>query len=212
LLTPDQFHISSRGKQGRQAVEIVEPAEGTIPVDHQLRQFLMEHGTPPDQMENAMQNFSRQVLVNADEVQQHAWALDRIAKRFTPAELSSLSPEVRLEWIRIVDLHSSALLRGVQAIRAELVYFAPSHPVDDARVEAITNIKELTNAADQLLNLSRSSDRILASAFTLSASPGEGDVLQQPGFWRSIERLEALARETAATERTLQAEAAQASR
>jgi hypothetical protein len=129
LLTPDQLHISSRGKQGRQAVEIVEPTEGTIPVDHQLRQFFMEHGTPPDQVESAMQHFSRQVLANADEVQQHAWALDRIAKRFTPTELSRLSPEARLEWIRIVDLHSSALFRCVEAIRAELVNFAPPRPV-----------------------------------------------------------------------------------
>jgi hypothetical protein len=135
-----------------------------------------------------------------------------MAKRFTPAELSSLSPEARLEWIRIVDLHSSALLRCVQAIRAELVVFAPSHQADHAEAEAITNIKELTNAADQLLDLSRSSDRILASAFTLSASPGESDVLDKPGFWRSLERLEALARQAAATERTLQAEAARASR
>jgi len=212
LLTPDQLHISSRGRQGRQVVEVVEPTKGTIPVDRQLRRFLMEHGTPPDQMESAMQHFSRQVLASADEVQQHAWALDRIAKRFTPVELNSLSPEARLEWIRIVDLHSSAVLRGVQAIRAELVYFAPSSPVDDAEVEAITNINELTSAADQLLNLSRSSDLILASAFTLSASPGESDVLKQPGIWRSLDRLEALARETAATERTLQAKAVRASR
>jgi RNA polymerase sigma factor (sigma-70 family) len=212
LLTPDQLHIRNKGKQGRQAVEMVEPTEGMIPVDHQLRQFLMEHGTPPDQVEGAMQRYSRQVLANADQVQQHAWALDRIAKRFTPAELGSLSPEARLEWIRIVDLHSSALLRCVQAIRADLAYFAPSPQGDDAGVEAITNIKELMNAADQLLSLSRSSDRILASAFALSASPEESEVLKKPEFWRSLERLEALARETAATERTLQAQADRASR
>jgi len=212
LLTADQLHISGKGKQGKQTIEIVEPTEGAIPVDHQLRQFLKEHGTPPDQMESAMQRFSRQVLVNADEVQQHAWALDRIAKRFTPTELSSLSPEARSEWIRIVDLHSSALLRGVQTIRTELAYFAPSHQIDEAEAEAITNIKELTNAGDQLLNLSRSSDRILASAFTLSASPGESDVLNKLDFWRSLERLEALARETAAIEQTLQAEAARVPR
>jgi RNA polymerase sigma factor (sigma-70 family) len=212
LLTPDQLHISSRRRQSRQAVELVEPMEGTIPADRQLREFFMEHGTPPDQVESAMRHFSQRVLANADEVQQHAWALDRIAKRFTPAELNSLSPEARLEWIRIVDVHSSAVLRGIQAIRAELVYFAPSHQADDAGVEAIMNINELTSAADQLLNLSRSSDRILASAFTLSASPGESDVLKQPGVWRSLNRLEALAREMAAAERILQAEADRASR
>ncbi|HVJ06957.1 MAG TPA: hypothetical protein VM554_01095 [Acidisarcina sp.] len=212
LLTPDQLHSSSKGKQSRQAVELVEPTEGTIPVDHQLRQLLMERGTPPDQMESAMQHFSRQVLANADEAQQHAWALDRIARRFSPADLISLSPQARLEWVQIIDLHSSALLLCVQATRVELAYFSPPHQIDEAGVEPITNIKELTNAADQLLNLSRSNDRILASAFTLSASPGESDVLKKSSFWLSLERLESLARETATAERTLKAEADRAAR
>ena len=212
LQTTDQLPAGSKAKKSGQTVEVIEPTEGAIPLDRQVRHFLGDQGTPAHEMEKGVQRFSRQILEEADEAQQHAWALDLISKRFTPAQLGSLSPEARSEWIQIVGLHSSALLQSVRSVRTELAHLAPPLETTPAKVEPIATIEDLSRVADQLLKLSRSNDQVLASAFTLSAAPGGNEVLNQQRFWQSLELQESLARETAATEQILSTAAARMSR
>ena len=212
LQTTDQLPASGKAKEGSQTVEVIEPAESAIPLDRQVRRFLGVPGTPAPEMDKGVQRFSQQILEEADEAQQHAWALDLISKRFTPAQLGILSPEARSEWIQMVGLHSSALLHSVHTIRTELAHLAPLHEATPEKVEPIATIRDLSSVADQLLKLSRSNDQVLASAFTLSGAPGGNEVLNQQRFWQSLELQESLARETAATEQILSTAAARNSR
>ena len=204
LLTADQFHTRAFGGRSAPAIEVIQPAESTIPLDRQVRQFLSDQGTSALDMEKAVANFSQQVLVNADEAQQHAWALDRVATRLTQTQLASLSPEARKEWVQMADLHGSALLRCVQTIRTELAHLGLPNQVADASVKPIADAEGFSHAADQMLILSRSCDHDLASAFTLSASPVGSEALNEQRFWRSLDMLQALARETAAVNQILE--------
>lgn len=207
LLTPDQIHALPQNLHSKRMVEVIQPAGGTIPLDHQVRQLLNSQGITPQHMNEAVEHFSQQVLENADTAQQHAWALRQIATRFTVAEIGHLTPEAQREWVAVVDLHATALQRSVETLQSMIAELSPRGQDVAATAEPITGLVEFSRAANEMLMLAQSCDRDVAAALTLSAgSPGNQPLLDA-NFWRSLNLLQSLAQQTVTTDRTLESAA-----
>ncbi len=210
LRTPDEAR--GRGAEHTGTVEVIAPSAGTIPLDGQVRQYLSAQGISAAELDPAVARFSEEVLANADEARQHAWALEGIATRFSPAQLASLSPQARSEWVQMADMHSSALLRCVQAVRGQLAMLKLNQPAEEAGTESIGDVQDLSRAAEQMLRLSILCTRDLSTSFALSASPVAKAAVNNPEFWHSLDTLQSLARATADANHMLERAAVGSSR
>ena len=200
----DELQQASRGRHHARIAQLVEPVDGAIPLDLKVRRMLSEQGTPASELDDAVRHLSQKILQSSDTLQQHAWALDRIAECLTPEELATLSLEVRREWVEIVSLHSSALLGNIESIRSDLGALAPAGSVKHVATDRVENVRDLPRITSQILTLSRLCQRDLASGFTLSSDSARREAVNTAEFWQAFELLESLAREAEATSHVLQ--------
>jgi hypothetical protein len=173
-------------------VSRVEVNKGAIPVEADLRRYFSASSGDVDvkirQFASRMINHSQQALF-------HASALKRLSDRFSDEQLRALDADAHGKWLAIIRQHARAFQQETAALRQELrpVFFA-SMPLSQSRdgSEIATN-GELIEASVRLTQLAATNDRIVRSAFTISAESSVTSAVAAPQFWKSLVDAEALA-------------------
>jgi len=184
----------ARQLAGPVKIEQVAPAEDRIPTYHELRRHFAARETPESQMDAEISRFAIRVSARARQALQRAWALKRLAGRFSEEDLRSLNPEAREKWLDLIRAHARACEQEVKGLRQELQPVFPTHSADEGSEEAgLANDADLIRAAGRLLDLMSANDRAVRSAFTISTGTDPALALKTPQFWRGLRGAEKLA-------------------
>ncbi len=105
----------------------------SIPADSELRRYFSARGLSGPQLEDGISSFANQALNRSLKIMQHAWALKRLAARFSAEDLHALDSESRAKWLALIKQHAQALAQQNESLRRELLpVFAVSGMSDDA--------------------------------------------------------------------------------
>ncbi len=174
-------------------VEHVEPSENRIPAEEELRLYFMRKGLAEEQVGAEIRSFAFRSSSRAQRALQHAWALKRLAERFSGNEASAMSEESRAKWLSMIEEHAAAVRLEASSLRAELqpIFFEGSGPHGEG-----VSVPEggLNGAADRLLQFCKSTDEAVSSALTVSNGPATAGALRSPRLPATLTATEALAR------------------
>jgi hypothetical protein len=172
-----------------------EPSDGGVPADEELRRHFLRGGLGGDALEAEVISFSGRVSARSRSALQHAWALKRLAERFSPQELSALDARARAKWLSLLRDHASAVRVETAALWRELhLVFDPGGAPVPAEIGPASEA-DFAASAGRLLAMCSSFDPVIRSAFTVSAERRAASGIRSPQFWRALRGAEALADE-----------------
>jgi len=168
-------------------VELVEVEKGPLAVDSELRTYFAKQGGDTD---SAIRSFASRVIARSQSAAFQASALNRMANRFTPAQLAELDPAARAKWLGILKGYAGSVRQETAALRSEL------QPVfggfEAGGGESVTSDADLIASVRRLYQIASTNDRIVRAAFTLSRG-GSTSAIKTAQFRRSVADAEALA-------------------
>lgn len=181
------------GAPGRVIAEGAETIADTAPADADLRKYFAARGTPEAAADEEVRRFCNRAVTRSYRVVQRAWALKRLAERFTPEDLRALTPDARGKWLSMIRGHARAIQQENAALRQELqpVFGAPAGEAQEA--PAIADDAGLVRAVERLAELCSANDAVVRSAFTISPNASRAASVRSPQFWNSLRSVEALA-------------------
>lgn len=141
--------------------------------------------------------FASNTVSRSGQAMSHVYALRRLAKQFSAAELKTLSPEARSKWLGLIASHARNFKAQSESLSRELssVFKAPGG-AGSANVE-VNSIDDLPRAIESLFAIASGNDRLIRSALTISASDTQFSALKAAQFWQSLKNAEALANKIA---------------
>ena len=180
-------------------VQHVEPSDDRMPADAELRRyFTKESGLSDGRADEAVLAFAGRVSARSRNALQHAWAIKRLAGRFSAQELGALDTAARAKWFAMLREHARAVRHESAQLRRELQpIFSPSGGSTydvGAASEELSDEAGLLKAAGTLLALCAANDSQVRTAFSLSAdSAATANAIKSTQFWRALMRAEMLA-------------------
>ncbi len=185
----------SAAKSSPESISI-ERQEGarSITADAELRRYFSSKGVAAGQVDQEVTRFANRIVNRSLQVMTHAWAIKRLAERFSPEQLSTLAPDARAKWLAIVRAHAQSVRQETASLRQELqpVFPASSIQGGEEKIE-ISSDADLLRAIERLFEVCAANDRIVSSAFAIKSQTGNASDLQGPQFSRSLRRAEQLA-------------------
>jgi DNA-directed RNA polymerase specialized sigma24 family protein len=167
----------------------VTPAQTSMPAAADLRRYFAEGGVTD--VEEQTLRFANQMQSQAARPLRHAWALNHLAEKYTPATLAALPTETQMKWRAMMTTHARGLLNETRGLRQALApIFFPLAAV--AENDAL-NPADWSSLVAQLVSLARANDASVSKAFARSNNPGAEAALKVPHFQQSLLRTEHLA-------------------
>ena len=167
----------------------------SITADSDLRRYFSAKGVTADQVDQEVTRLTNRIVNRSVQVMTHAWAIKRLAERFTPEQLNALAPDARAKWLAIVRPHAHSVRQETASLRLELQPVFPSAASaagGDEKIE-ISNDADLLRAIERLFEVCAANDRMVSSAFAIKSQTTNVSDLQGSQFWRSLRRAENLA-------------------
>lgn len=187
-----------RRRQGKdtaprgEEVQEVEVATARIPADEELRRYFSARLVGEERVDEEIERFASRAMGRSRQALMHASALKRLAGRFSPAEMRSLTPEARAKWQTMIREHARGYREQTAAMRRELrPIFSPGGGGEGTGEKA--GDESLRGDAERLLRFGYAHDEAIRSAFTLSDGARASVSLKSPQFWRSLADAESLA-------------------
>ncbi|MGH8771514.1 MAG: hypothetical protein ACRD8U_10180, partial [Pyrinomonadaceae bacterium] len=151
-----------------QSVTVEETARGasSIPVDADLRRYFTASGLSGEQLELNIRRFSNRTLNRSLQMMQHAWALKRLAERFSPDELQALDAEARSKWLSMIRGHARSLQQQILVLQRELAPVFGGAGGEAHGSPAIGSDRELVEATQRLFPFCSENDRVIGAALT----------------------------------------------
>ena len=178
-------------------VQQVEPSDSRIPAEDEMRRyFSREKGMSEDEAHAAILSFAVQASQRSRLALQHAWAMKRLAGRFSERELRTLDGTARAKWLSMIREHAAVVRRESARLRQELQpIFSRAGATVDAAAPDVEFADEagLARAIERLLSLCTDTDKGVRLAFSASPDGPAGTALKTAGFWRSLGQAEGLA-------------------
>jgi RNA polymerase sigma factor (sigma-70 family) len=184
----------SGSQPGTVTIHEAAPAGNSVPVDADLRRYFSATGLSGEQLEINVNRFSNRTLNRSLQIMQHAWALRRLAGRFSPEELETLEAAARGRWLGMLRGHAQSLHQQTNLLERELGPVFPG--MMSGAASAVSEIKgdrELVQAIERLFALCSANDHAISAAFTISADNSRGAGIRSQNFWRSLKSIESLA-------------------
>jgi len=171
-----------------------ESTANTVPVEDELRRYLAARGFKDKQIDDEVRRFSNRMLDQSRETMAHAWALKRLANRFSSEQLSALDKQARNKWLSMMGEHAQALFQETTSLRRELQGMFPNSIPDSATEEIdVSNDKDVLRASERLFDLCSQYTQVVRSAFIISSENTNTQVIRTGQFWRLLKRAESLA-------------------
>jgi hypothetical protein len=198
--------LTAKNKQNQEKDIAVsaEPFEtgDRIPADAETRRYLRSKGMSENNLTTEVNRFATATLNRSNGILLRALALKNLAIRFSDAQLRSMKPEARNQWLNLIAARASEIENQNRALREELgaVFggIAASGESVDASDEA-----GLKRAVVHLSELAAANDRAVRAAFTFS-SGASTDAVKGSQFRQSLGAIEGLANGIEAAARKLQ--------
>ena len=176
--------------------EQVEPEDSRVPVYSELHRFLSGKSVSDSQIDGEISRLSISVSSHSRQSLQHAWAIKRLAERFSEEELRTLDSEARAKWLAMIRSHAAVIQRETAAIRQELQpIFAPAGPAGSENVPRFDAGADvgLLQAVRRLFELCSANDQAVRAAFTISQDSSASSRMKSAQFWQALASTETLA-------------------
>ncbi len=183
-----------RQSAGQITIQPPESTANTVPVEDELRRYFAAKGFKDKQIDDEVRRFSNRMLDQSREAMAHAWALKRLANRFSSEQLSALDKQARNKWLAMMGEHAQALFQESASLRRELQGILPnSSPEGPTEEIELSNDRDLARASERLFDLCSQYTQVVRSAFIISSENTNTQVIRTGQFWRSLKRAESLA-------------------
>jgi RNA polymerase sigma factor (sigma-70 family) len=182
----------SQSSPGSVVAQRVEVTQARMAAYEDLRKYV---GKEDAQTDEKIRQFASHVLSRSSQAMSRAGALKRLVGRFSPEDLRTLSPDARSQWLKVVRSHARAIEQESNALRRELsAVFSPSSTFDERQsgIE-VSDDASLYSAAERLFELVAENDRVVSSAFAISAGGNTTSAIRALQFWRGLRDAETLA-------------------
>jgi len=182
------------GESNSAIIERVEGSTAKILVDPDLRRYLLSKGTSANQIEEEISRIARRAMGQSLDAMQHAWALKRLAERFSAEDLRTLSPEARSKWLSMIRQHAQILEHGLASLRADISGIFPE--VSSAEVGGSSvdpSDQDLKQALLRLFELCSAQEQAIRSAFAVAPTSSKVAAVRSVQFWLSLRSAEKLA-------------------
>jgi RNA polymerase sigma factor (sigma-70 family) len=177
-------------------LEQVEPEDNRVPVYAELHRFLAGKGVIDSQIDAEISRLSISVSAHSRQSLQHAWAIKRLAERFSAEELRTLDSEARAKWLALIRSHAAVIQRETAAIRQELQpIFGSAGPtsVDGTVIFDTGADAGLLQAVRRLFELCSANDQAIRAAFTIARDSSVSARMKSAQFWQALVSTETLA-------------------
>ena len=175
------------------AVEGTGPSPNSIPADADLRRYFSARGLSGAQLEEGISGFANQALNHSLRIMNHAWALKRLAARFSAEDLRTLDAEARAKWLALIRQHTSALAQQNESLRRELAPVFGISASDAGEGIAVKTDDDLVRAIERLFEVCSANDRVVRQAFAITPDGSRDSTIKTPQFWRSLRNAEKIA-------------------
>ncbi len=177
------------------AIEGSSAFANSIPADAELRRYFSARGVTGAQLQDSISQFASRALNRSLKIMQHAWALKRLAARFSADDLRSLDADARAKCLALIQQHAQALAQQNQSLRQELLpVFAASSGVDEGReAVAIKSDDDLIRAIERLFEVCSANDRVMLQAFAITPDGSKDSTIRTPQIWRALNNAETIA-------------------
>jgi RNA polymerase sigma factor (sigma-70 family) len=174
----------------------VQPAESTantVPVDAELHRYFSGKVSNDALIHEEMRRFSNLMLEQSREAMAHAWALKRLADRFSSEQLTTLDKDAANKWLSMIGEHAQGLSQETATLRQELQPIFPNQNTGGAAEELeLRDYTDLSRAIQRLFDLCSQYTQTVRSAFIISSEDTNAQVIRTGQFWRSLKRAESL--------------------
>jgi hypothetical protein len=182
---------AARQKQTASApttVERIEVNKGRIAVYDEVARYLGNSD------EEAVRRFSAGILNRSRAVMSQAGTLKKLAGRFSRDDLKSMTPEARSKWLAMVREGARSCEAETRRLRQELqAVFSITATGSGGGIDGVVGDAELEQAAARLFNQTAANDRVIRSAFTISADTATVSPIKSPQFMQALLATERLA-------------------
>jgi len=168
-------------------------ANNSIPVQAQVRQYLLSRGISQQQVDIEVGRNANQIVMRSHRAMLHVWALKSLIQRFSAEDLSTLDANARARWLRMIATHSREFQREVITLRLELSPIFNMSGADGVQTGEITDEARLIQAVTRLIDQASSNHEVIRSAFTISSGSSSTSAISSPQFWHSLSEVESLA-------------------
>lgn len=143
--------------------------------------------------EQAARAFGGQMISRSQRAMSRVYALKRLIAQFTTEELRQLSPEAKAKLLNLISSHARAFREETAGLRQELQPVFDGPNVGASNTADVSNITDVIKAVGLLLEYASANDRVVRSAFTVSAGNAQFTAIRTTQFWQSLRNAEALA-------------------
>lgn len=143
-------------------------------------------------------NFASKVVSRASQAMSHVYALRRLAKQFSAAEIKALSPDARSKWLALIRTHAAGFKAASQSISVDLANALGSSAATGSTNVVINSDADISVAVESLFSVASTNDRLIRSSLTISAGGAKVTALRSTQFWQSMKNAEAVAARIAA--------------
>ena len=170
-----------------------QPGDAHVPADNELRRHLRAQGGSDERLEADVLRFSVRASTHSRNALQHAWALKRLAGRFSARQMDSLDAASKLKWLSMLREHAEAVRRETAALRQQLQpVFPPERAVPPGGPFAPA-AEGVAGSAARLLEMCSTVDAVTSAAFTVSSGSSAPAEVRSVRYWRALLGAEALA-------------------
>ena len=191
----EALRLHGSGRTTPTSVQDVVVTDDARDVDAELRRYYARRPGGEAATDEVILRLSGRVIGYSRRAVQHAVALKRLSLSFSPEKSGALDGPAREKLLVMIRAHVQEYRQNVEALRQELLPLAPAGAAGEGQGAAvITNDAELSRAVERLLQLSRSNDEAVRSAFALSSQGQSLTLVKAPAFWNSLAAAAALSR------------------
>ncbi len=186
---------SASGSQtGSSTVTTESVTNNSIPVQAQVRQYLLSRGISEQQVDTEVGRTANQIVMRSHRAMLHVWALKSLIQRFSAEDLKTLDADARAKWLRMIATHAREFEKEAIVLRQELapIFNAGLSGGAPTQIE-ITDDANLIQAVTRLIERASSNHEVVRSAFTISTGNSSTSAITTPQFWRSLNQAESMA-------------------
>ncbi|MDR3714371.1 MAG: hypothetical protein P4L51_16265 [Puia sp.] len=192
IRTTDEIMRDSHAPSGPISTVVALPktsSNAEIPASPVLQAYFDSRRIPRADQGALIRRFSKEAVERSNIVLLHALALQDWLQRF-PTEPKTLHTPERQMWRSLIHDHLDAIAENATALRSQLEPFHPETARTSGSVALTSPENSVHLIAAGLVQYTRLQNQAIHVAFTVSNDDSQGNALNEPSFWRSLDNVQ----------------------
>ena len=165
-----------------------------LPVAPELRRYFAQRGISPSQVENEMEDFSKEMVARARTLRRDALALKQVAVRFSDSQLQQMDPARRAEWKEMIRARARRVAQEANSLLQDLGPIFPGLQAGGAKPDlSLDNEAGISRAADKLFGLTVGCEQSVNQSFSIYSTGSHDPPVKSAAFWRVLASVEQIA-------------------